>query len=86
MNHQSFSNLEKFPCNSIYIFKTDNGNYAASDRGFDRVNLITVVCLMDNNRKTAMNLLLGIAKKLEWNLILEEDDFDNENILITEAT
>ena len=82
VDHQTFSNTETFPWINIAFFKTTNGNYASSDRTFEKANLITIVCSKNDNKEIYANLLLQIANELHWNLVLEEDDLGNENIVI----
>ncbi len=86
VDHQTFSNTETFPWISIVFFKTTNGNYASSNKTFEKANLITIVCSKNANKEIYTNLLLQIADKLHWNLVLEEDDLGNEDIIISRST
>jgi hypothetical protein len=87
IDNQRFSNIASFPWISVIAVNSHNGSYGrAEDFNSEWVNLIAIVASKSNpeDEPLYVNLLTEIAEKLNWELILEEDDDDNENIVLRE--
>ena len=80
-DNQIFKNKDDFPWISIGIVYTQNDNYATKNEKKE-INLITIVTQKNIDQSIYTNVLLNIAKELNWKLFLEEDDEGNENIEI----
>lgn len=82
INHQSFANADTFPWLEIVLVETYDGNFASSEDENQYVTLIAVVCLKGKNvdQMVYINAFKQIAKKLNWKVYLEENDFGIENI------
>lgn len=83
-NHESFTNNENFPWAEIIITETNDGNFHSSKKETDFVNLIAIICSKEKHidQQIYLTTFLLIAKKLNWKVYLEEDDYGNENIEI----
>jgi len=78
-----FGNVSNFPWLNIGIAQTTDGNYSiAQDANYDSGNLLTVVTSRQHDQQIYKDLLIGIARKLQWEVILEEDDHENEDVII----
>lgn len=85
IGNQQFSNIESFPWISVIAVSSHNGNYCRdADFNSEWVNLIAIVGSKSSpeNEILYVNMLTEIAEKINWELILEEDDNDNENIVL----
>lgn len=83
--NQQFSNIESYPWISIVAVNSDNGSYGRDEHfNSEWVNLIAVVGSKSNpeNEILYVNMLTEIAEKINWELILEEDDDNNENVVL----
>jgi hypothetical protein len=82
INHQSFTNSDKFPWVDILLVETYNGNFTSSEKENQFVTLIAIVCSKGENinQYTYIEVFNKIANQLNWKLYLEEDDEGNENI------
>ena len=81
--HQSFVNQENFPWIHIACVHTLNGNFAHNDSDqTDNTNLITIAASKHDpeNEYRYIELLKSIANRLNWELILEENDDGNKDI------
>lgn len=89
IDNQEFSNIENFPWISVVAVDSNNGNYAV-DAGYNSewVNLVAVVGSKSDpqNEFLYVNMLTRIAEKLNWELILEEDDDGNTDIVLREKS
>lgn len=81
-NHQSFTNVNKFPCVDIVLVETYDGNYSSSDKENQFVTLVAIVCSKGQHidQEVYIDAFKKIANQLKWKLYLEEDDEGNENI------
>ncbi|WMX17017.1 hypothetical protein [Aureispira sp. CCB-E] len=80
-----YRNRKQYPCISILIVSSDNGNFTVKDHKttFKEINLIEIQTSKDKDLKDwYLNFMTKIAQKLNWELILSEDDYGNEDILI----
>lgn len=87
--NQQFCNIEAFPWISVIAVNSHNGNYGKSeDFNSEWVNLIAVTGSKSNpgNEVLYINMLTEIAEKINWELILEEDDNGNEDIVLREKS
>lgn len=87
--NQQFSNIEGFPWISVLAVNSDDGSYGRHENfNSERVNLIAVVGSKSNpeNEILYVNLITEIAEKINWELILEKDDDDNENVVLRKKT
>lgn len=83
--NQEFCNIENFPWISVVAVNSHNGNYGRdADFNSQWVNLIAIVGSKSNpeNEILYVSMLTEIAEKINWELILEEDDNNNENIVL----
>lgn len=83
--NQQFCNIEAFPWVSVIAVNSNNGNYARrEDFNSEWVNLIAITGSKSNSENEILyvSMLTGIAEKINWELILEEDDNGNENIVL----
>lgn len=82
INHQSFTNTDKFPWVEILLVETYDGNYSSSAHVNQFVTLVAIVCSKGQNidQQIYIDTFKQIANKLNWKLYLEEDDDGNENI------
>ena len=83
--NQQFCNIDPFPWISVTAVNSDNGNYgSAADFNSEWVNLIVIVGSKSNpeNENLYVSMLTEIAEKINWELILEEDDDGNANIVL----
>lgn len=83
--NQQFSNTENFPWISVIAVNSDNGNYGRKEHfNSEWINLIAIVGSKSNpgNEGLYVSMLTEIAEKINWELILEEDDDDNENVVL----
>jgi len=69
----SFSNADFFPWISIGIVHQKNNGYNQKD-DIELANLIVIVGSRDNDEKQYLDLLLNIAKQLQWELVDEDSD------------
>ncbi|MGZ3778253.1 MAG: hypothetical protein ACXVI9_12085 [Mucilaginibacter sp.] len=82
---QTFINEENFPWINIACVNSNKGNFAQNDSDSTEVcNLIAIVVSRQgaSNEIKYVELLKHIAAKLNWELILEEDDDGNENVVL----
>jgi hypothetical protein len=87
--NQLFCNIQGFPWISIIAVNSSNGNYGRdADFKSEWVNLIAVVGSKSDpeNEILYVNMLTEIAEKINWELILKEDDNDNENVVLREKS
>ena len=78
-----FKNLDFFPRLSISIALTADGSFHWDETpNYEAVNLISVVTAKRFDQNIYKNVLLKIAKELNWEVILEHDDDGNEDVLI----
>lgn len=83
--NQTFTNAEGFPWIEIVYVKSNKGNFGVDARYTSKFsNLIAVVTsrYREEDEKRYLDVLLQIAKKLGWELVLEEDDEGNEDVVI----
>lgn len=81
----SFKSKKDCPGISITIIKTNDGNYGIKESThFSEINLIEVITSGSNesDEEWFLGFLRGISNKLNWKIILEEDDDGNEEVLI----
>lgn len=78
----SFKNKSFFPWLGIGITTTVDGHSRRSSYDLDLANLLTVVTSKEHGQSLYLELLIRIAKALSWQLILEEDEDNNENVVI----
>jgi hypothetical protein len=82
-----YKNKKGFPAISITIVKSQNGNFAVQDKNtyFEEINLIDIQSTKEEAKQDwILNLMKTIAKQLNWEVILEEDDDGNEEIVFWE--
>ena len=82
---QSFTNNVDFPWIEIACVDSKNGNYAHNHSvPTEKSNLIIAVASRKNNNDydRYTHLLAEVASELDWELILEEDDDNTEDIVI----
>lgn len=87
VSNRQFCNIESFPWISVTAVNSNNGNYGnPADFNSEWVNLIVIVGSKSNpeNEILYVSLLTEIAEKINWELILEEDDNDNEDVVLRE--
>ncbi|NML42011.1 hypothetical protein HHL17_32800 [Chitinophaga sp. G-6-1-13] len=87
IDKQEFGNIERFPWISVVAVNSNNGNYATYAGYKSRwINLIAVVGSKSDPRNETLyvSLLARIAEKLNWELILEEDEDGNEDVVLRE--
>ena len=80
-----FRNKEQYPNISMLIVNSNNGNFAIQDHNttYEEINLIEIqTSKKEDQKEWYLNFMLKIAKALNWELILSEDDEENEEILI----
>jgi len=80
-DNQAFCNQEGFPWIDILAVNSDNGNYGRPESfNSESVNLIAVVGSKSapENEALYMALLTEIAEKINWELISEEGDDNQE--------
>jgi hypothetical protein len=79
----TFTNTSSFPWIEVCIAQTVDGNFSVrEDSNYEVANLIPVVASKESDQKIYVDILTKIATKLNWELILEEDDDQNEDIII----
>ncbi|MEZ2440249.1 hypothetical protein AB6805_00905 [Chitinophaga sp. RCC_12] len=87
--NREFCNMEGLPWISVTAINSHNGSYGrAEDFNSEWVNLIAIIGSKSTseNENFYISLLTDIAEKINWELILEEDDNDNENVVLREKT
>lgn len=87
IGNQQFRNTADFPWISVIAVNSDNGNYGRKEHfNSEWINLIAIVGSKSNpeNEGLYVSMLTEIAEKINWELILEEDDDDNENVVLRE--
>ena len=75
----------KFPWISVVAVNSHHGNYGKDeDFNSEWVNLIAIVGSKSDpeNEILYVNMLTEVAEKINWGLILEEDDNENKNIVL----
>jgi hypothetical protein len=81
----SYENAIGYPWISLSLVKSRKGNYSVSSETWDReFNMIPIVCSKSENGKVPVaqvELLVRIAEILNWELIDEEDENDEQVIL-----
>jgi len=80
-----FRNKEQFPVISMLIVNSKNGNFAIKDdkTTFEKINLIEIETSKKEDQKGwYLKFMIKIAARLNWELILSEDDHENEEVLI----
>lgn len=85
--HQQFRNIENFPWIDVIAVNSDNGSYGSKEHlNSEWINLIAIVGSKSNPENEALyvSLLTEIAEKINWELILETDDDDHENVVLRE--
>ncbi|HEY9260539.1 hypothetical protein [Chitinophaga sp.] len=85
IGNQQFCNIENAPWMSVIAVNSHNGTYGRDqDFNSEWVNLIAIVGSKSNpeNERFYVSMLTDIAEKINWELILEEDDNENENIIL----
>lgn len=83
--NQTFTNAEGFPWIQIIYAESDKGDFGVDTRYTSTFsNLIAVVTsrYRQEDEKRYLDILLQIAKKLGWELVLDEDDEGNEDVVI----
>jgi hypothetical protein len=81
---QKFETKNNFPWATLYCANLENGGYSFPDNYTSKVcNLIDIVASKFDleNQKEYIQLFKSIANKLDWELILEEDDNENCQIV-----
>ncbi|WP_436491527.1 hypothetical protein [Chitinophaga sp. ARDCPP14] len=87
--NQEFCNMEGLPWINVTAINSRNGSYGrAEDFNSEWVNLIAIIGSRSTpeNETFYISLLTDIAEKINWELILEEDDNDNENVVLRKKT
>ena len=82
---QSFVNKEDSSWMEISCVESKNGNYTRNDTdSTEKSNLIVVVASRRHNSAydRYTDILIKVSNDLNWELILEEYDHDNEDIII----
>jgi hypothetical protein len=82
---QMFSNTDQFPWIEIIYAKSNQGNFSVTPSYTSQFsNLIAVVASRrePENERKYLAFLLQIAERLDWELVLEQDDEENEDIII----
>lgn len=80
-----FRNRKGLPWISITLIRTENGSYAVDkNTDFKEVNLIEVITSRrpETNEDWYLKMMRTVSKKLNWEIILEIDDDENEEIKI----
>jgi hypothetical protein len=80
----SFKNKDGFPWIEITCVDSLNGNYSSNGELLDECNLLAIITSKNeaDSEQKYLDVLKTISAKLEWELILEEDEEGNEDILI----
>jgi len=81
-----YESKKEIPWMTITLIQSNDGNYAIhKTTNFEKINLIEVITSRrpETNEKWYLGIIRKIARELNWVIILEEDDDENENILIT---
>lgn len=89
VDNQRFSNTAGFPWITVSVINSSNGNYGREeDFNSEWVTLIAVVGSKSapQNEALYVKLLTEIAEKLNWELILEEDEDGNEDVVLREKS
>ena len=82
---QSFTNDKDFPWIDISCVYSKNGNYSHNLSDLTETSDLIVVVTSkgnDSDDDKVIHLLTEIANKLDWELILEEDNDGNEDVVI----
>ncbi len=78
-----FENKDPFPWLNISVVYTTDGGFAVGEKSTSEIStLLSIVTSKRYHQDVYLPVLIEVAKQLEWQLILEEDDDDNENVVI----
>ncbi len=82
---QSFSNTENFPWISVTAINSTDGSYGRSEDFNSEV--VTLIVVVGSKRdpsygKRYVDLLIGIAEKLNWEVIEEDGGDDDEDLVL----
>jgi hypothetical protein len=82
----SYENAIGYPWISLSLVKSRKGNYSVSSETWNReFNMIPVVCSKSDNGKVPVaqvDVLIRIARILNWELIDEETDESDEKVIL----
>ncbi|WP_325133352.1 hypothetical protein [Hymenobacter sp.] len=82
----SYENAINYPWISLSLVKSNKGSYAVFAETWNRdFNMISVVCSKSENGKvpaSQIDLLIKIAGILNWELIDEETDDNDEKLIL----